>query len=156
MNEANSAASRPGEVSAARETRPPSKVALVAAGGALLIWIVFAIYLVTQSGASDVKWARIAWVFGSVQAVAFAAAGLLFGTTVNRQRAERAEQQAAANQRDAESGRALAAALKADEPAGVVEQQRRGPGAMGAGVPPEAGRDDVAARHARLARQFFP
>ncbi|MEJ7715357.1 MAG: hypothetical protein WKF40_06495 [Thermoleophilaceae bacterium] len=40
-----------------------------------------------------------------VEAVAFAAAGLLFGSTVNRQRAEQAEQKANANQKDAEGGR---------------------------------------------------
>jgi len=97
-------------------------------------------------------------VFSSVEAVAFAAAGLLFGSTVNRQRAEQAEQKANENQKDAESGRALATALKAEEPAIVQEGGAEGaPQEMGGrgrgGADPAA---HVAARHARLARQLFP
>ena len=91
-------------------------------------------------------------------AVAFAAAGLLFGTTVNRQRAERAEAQAEANQKAAEGGRALAAALKADEPAVVREGGRpRGPRELGeADEAMDTAAVQLAARHARLAREFFP
>ena len=144
----------------AQQAGTPSRIALIAAGAALVIWLAFAVYLLTQSGANDAKWGRIVWVFASVEAVAFAAAGVLFGTTVNRQRAEVAEQQATANQRDAEGGRALAAALKADEPAVVQEGGAGGPQGLGVpGVPsgPGAGEAvDVATRHARLARQLFP
>ncbi len=143
----------------AHQPTAPALVALYAAGAALLVWLGFAIFLLALSGTSDIRWARLAWVFGSVEAVGFAAAGLLFGTTVNRQRAVRAEQQAAANQRDAEGGRALAAALKADEPAVVQEDQAGGPKGMGVpGVPGpgDAPAIDVATRHARLARQLFP
>ena len=125
----------------AQQAGTPSRIALIAAGAALVIWLAFAVYLLTQSGANDAKWGRIVWVFASVEAVAFAAAGVLFGTTVNRQRAEVAEQQATANQRDAEGGRALAAALKADEPAVVQEGGAGGPQGLGVpGVPSGPGR----------------
>lgn len=134
----------------------PSTLALTIAVLALLAWIAFAVYLLTKAGATEVRWARYAWVFGSVEAVAFAAAGLLFGTTVNRQRAERAEADADAKSKEAENGRALAAALKAEEPPVVQEAAagaKGGPQALG-------GRDDrtseIAARHARLARELFP
>ncbi len=136
----------------------PTKLALITAVVALAVWIGFAVYLIVMSDAKETEWTRIAWVFASVEAVAFAAAGLLFGTTINRQRAEQAEQKANANQKDAEGGRALAATLKAEEPAVVQEGGAEGgPRAMGGRG---GGADDaaaqLAARHARLARQFFP
>jgi hypothetical protein len=132
---------------------PPAKLALGAAVAALALWIGFAIYLMAKSGSSETEWTRIAWVFASVEAIAFAAAGLLFGATVNRQRAEQAEQRANVNQKDAEGGRALAAALKADEPAVVHEGGPRALGEEDAALNPDVG---LAARHARLARQLFP
>jgi len=55
---------------------------------ALIVFIGFAIYLIAVAGAEETRWTRIAWVFAWVEAVAFAAAGLLFGSTVNRQRAD--------------------------------------------------------------------
>ena len=135
----------------------PSRLALSAAAVVLVIWVGFAAYLMIRSGTTEVTWTRIAWVFSSVEAVIFAAAGLLYGTTVNRQRAERAEAQAALNQRDAESGRALAAALKADELPVVQEGIARegGPRAFGQDQANSAA-IQVAARHARLARELFP
>lgn len=117
----------------ARQQASPARVALATAGVALVVWLGFALYLVTQAGASETRWGRIAWVFGSVQSIGFAAAGVLFGATVNRDRAARAEQLAEANRRDAESGRALAAALKADGDA-----------------------QDLPSRHAQLAHHLFP
>ncbi|MDQ6807294.1 MAG: hypothetical protein M3065_20595 [Actinomycetota bacterium] len=132
----------------------PTKLALIAAAVALLIWVGFAIYLLIQSGAKDVKWTRLAWVFSSVEAVAFAAAGLLFGTTVNRQRAERAEADADSTRTEAENGRVLATALKAEEPAVVHEggDDSEAPRALGG----DDRAADIAARHARLARELFP
>jgi hypothetical protein len=139
------------------ESKPaPTKLALVVAAIALLAWAVFTIVMITKSDSSEVEWARITYVFASVEAVAFAAAGLLFGTTVNRQRAENAEQRADENQKAAESGRALAGSLKAEEPAVVQEGGGAGgPQALGGGRGDDAA-TQVAARHARLARQFFP
>jgi hypothetical protein len=135
----------------------PSRLAVITAVVALLVWAGFAGYLLYRSSSAEVQWTRIAWVFSSVEAVAFAAAGLIFGTTVNRQQAQQAEARANANQNDAEAGRALAAALKADEPPVAYDgpAPAGGPQALG-----QTQRDDaasqLAARHARLARQLFP
>jgi len=132
----------------------PSTLALAVAVAALVIWVGFAIYLLANSGTDEVQWARLAWVFGSIEAVAFAAAGLLFGSTINRQRAEKAEARADANQQSAEGGRALSAALKADEPAVVREGRAGGPRPLGEDELDPA--QQIAARHARLARELFP
>jgi hypothetical protein len=60
------------------------------------------------------------------------------------------------SQKDAEGGRALSAALKADEPPVVQEGGRPG-GPRALGGPGEGDAvDQLAARHARLAREFFP
>jgi hypothetical protein len=93
-------------------------------------------------------------VFSSIEAVAFAAAGLLFGSKVNRQRAENAEERADVNQRHAEAGRALAAAIKSDEVEAAPGSG--GPERLGGGRPADIGAAQIAARHARLARQLFP
>jgi hypothetical protein len=127
----------------------PTRYAIAAASLALAAWAGFAVFLLAQTGTSDVRWTRMAWVFASVEAVAFAAAGLLFGSTVNRQRAERAEGVAEAAERDAQAGRALAAVLKAEH-----GESADGPRAFGgdtATSPP-----DASARHARLAAALFP
>jgi hypothetical protein len=129
---ASPSAVRPGAGEAASPASP-ARVALTTAGLALVLWLGFALYLVTQAGASETRWSRMAWVFGTVESIGFAAAGLLLGTTVNRHRAAQAETAAEANRRDAESGRALAAAPKAEGSGG-----------------------DPACRHAELAHRLFP
>jgi hypothetical protein len=94
-----------------------------------------------------VTWTRLAWLFTSVEAIAFAAAGALFGAKIHRERAEKAESEARQYAGDAARGRALAAAIKADE---IAEGATRGLG--------EAGDEGtlLRARHARLARELFP
>src|SRR5262249_31726352 len=96
-------------------------VAVIASWLALLIWLVFHV----QAG--EVQWSRLLAVLGSLEAVAFAAAGAIFGTTVQKQRiqdarerAEKAEGRAAEAEKTAASkseaaanGRALASAVRA-------------------------------------------
>jgi len=147
-------AQRAGADEAARPQ--PTRLALTVAVLALLVWIAFAVYLMTQSGATEVKWTRVAWVFVSVEAVAFAAAGMLFGTTVNRQRAERAEAEADAKRKQAENGRSLATALKAEEPPVVQESADTAGGPRALGGRQDDRASEIAARHARLARELFP
>jgi len=121
-----------------------SGVALVAAAVVLVGFGVFVWYLATRSDTEEVTWTRLAWLFASVEAVAFGAAGALFGSSIQRQRAEKAEAKADANADAAAKGRALAEALKAEDTAtGGLEPL--GPGA-----------DEVARRHAALARALFP
>ena len=115
--------------------------ALVAA---LVVLIGFAVFVVVMIVSTDVReptWTRLAWVFASVEAIAFGAAGALFGSTIQRQRAEAAEDRAVRNERDANNGRSLATQLKAE--AAVPT-----PG-LEAATP-------VAARYAELARLYFP
>jgi hypothetical protein len=135
-------------------TRPAlGRPAMWAAVVALGLWAAFALFLVVRSSADEVEWTRLAWVFASVEAVAFAGAGVLFGTTVTRQRAETAEAKAKEKEKEADAGRALAAALVADDPTGG---RSVAPGLEGVVPGPQAEAAQVAARHARLARQFFP
>lgn len=48
--------------------------------------------------APELEWNRAAYLFGGVEAIAYAAAGFLFGREVHRQRAEQAEQRASSEQ----------------------------------------------------------
>ena len=91
---------------------------------------------------SEVTWARLAWLFSSVEAIAFAAAGALFGAARPPRAAEKAESEARKLAGDAARGRALAATLKAE--AAVSDEgcdagpRRRRRGAIGAQPPCEA------------------
>lgn len=136
----------PAQPPAGGATKTLSGVALVAALIVLVGFGAFIWFLATKSGTSEVSWTRLAWLFASVEAIAFGAAGALFGSTIQRQRAEQAEAAAAANAGAAARGAALAAAIQADAPAPGARDglERLGPD------------DDLAARHAALARALFP
>jgi hypothetical protein len=92
-----------------------------------------------------------------VEAIAFGAAGLLFGSSIQRARAQRAEGDADAARTeaqrhlsDAANGRALAAAIEADAPPDAAEEgqfERLGP----AGAASDSAA--VARRHANAARR---
>jgi hypothetical protein len=129
-----------------------SGAALVAALAVLIAFGVFVVFLVSEVDVSEVKWARLAWLFASVEAIAFGAAGALFGSSIQRQRAEKAETDAKENATAAANGRALAEAVKADEP-----QAGGGGGleSLGPGQQADAAAE-VARRHAVLARRLFP
>jgi hypothetical protein len=105
--------------------------------------------LAGNGSSSEVHWTRLTWLFSTVEAVVFGAAGALFGASVQRQRAETAERRANANERDAISGRALAAATLAD---GAEAAMSPGEEAYG----PRQPGSDVATRHAAIARNLFP
>jgi hypothetical protein len=129
-------------------SRPAVLVAILVLAGFAL----FVVFLVAHVDEDDVEWTRLAWVFASVEAIAFGAAGALFGSSIQRERAEKAEASAKENADAAANGRALASALKAEDP-GAAE----GAGGLEALGPGQA-RDaaGVAARHAALARELFP
>jgi hypothetical protein len=55
-------------------------------------WFVY--YLIHNLGAGEPQWSRAVYIFGGVEAVAFAAAGFFFGKEVHRERAETAESEA--------------------------------------------------------------
>jgi hypothetical protein len=121
------------------------KLTGVATAAALIVltaWLVLVLWLAFHTGADEQQWARLNSVLGSLEAVAFAAAGALFGTTVQKQRvqdskeqAERAEGRAAAaehkasvNAEAATNGKALAVAVKARArtPLFEVTEENRG------------------------------
>jgi hypothetical protein len=127
-------------------SRAASPVALVAAVAVLVGFGVFVCFLAAHADSDEIVWTRLAWLFSAVQAVVFAAAGLLFGANLQRRRAEHAEDQARGNADAAAKGRALAEAIKADADAAAQEGfEVLGPAAT-----------DIAVRHAALARALFP
>jgi hypothetical protein len=134
------------------EVKPERRLtgpALFAAFLALALWALFVILMVWRADTgNEVMWTRLAFLFASVEAVAFAAGGALWGASIQRERAEKAEASAAANQQEATNGRALATMLitEGEQP----EQARAGIQRLG----PET--SDVATRHARAARSLFP
>jgi hypothetical protein len=130
---------------------PLSGAALAAAIAVLIAFAVFVAYLIGEVDSNEVPWTRLAWLFSSVEAIAFGAAGALFGASIQRQRAETAEAAASKNADQAAKGRALAATLKADEPAAG---RSGGLESLEAPEAPEAAQ--VAQRHASLARELFP
>jgi hypothetical protein len=89
-------------------------VAILAGLAALLV------YMLNQLGSAEPRWSRLVYLFGSVEAIAFAAVGAFFGTQVQRERvadaehrARDAEVKADANVEDAVQGRTLSKAVKA-------------------------------------------
>ena len=154
-----------GEKQASQEDKEEAKskalsgVALYVAVFAVLVWLGFTIFMFTNTDADEVTWARQAWIFGSVEAVSFAAAGALFGTAVQRERAEKAdkradeaEEVAEENRDEATKGRAFAANVQAEDKA----RQRRGDQGIAPMSVDEEGPDDSPfRRHAELARSLF-
>ncbi|MGF1430780.1 hypothetical protein [Kitasatospora sp. LaBMicrA B282] len=153
------AAAPPGTPAAAR-SQALSRYAVVTAVIAVGIWLGFSVYLLVRAGdgvTSDLQWTRMAWVFGSVQALAFTAAGALFGTSVQTGRVAQAESRAEAaaadanrHREEAAKGRAMATVLQADEAA--VEAA---PGWQPTGPGGQAGAGDVRRRYAHLSRTLF-
>ena len=128
----------------ARLTTP----AVIGALFALAALAAFTIYMIIEADTgSEVTWSRLAWLFSSVEAIAFAAAGALFGARVHRERAERAESEARKYVGEAARGRALATVLKAEGAADETATRDLGGG-------DEA--QSVRSRHARLAQELFP
>lgn len=143
-------------------------------GAALILiaaWLAFLGVLALNTDATELTWTRLFSVLTSLEAVVFAAAGALFGTTVQRQRVEDAKQEAsdakkeaseakdeaATNAQAAANGRALAESIKArGEAAGGAGQdasgrrRRAGEGAGAAGAASEV--DELVA----MARRLFP
>ena len=129
---------------------------------AVAAWVGFSIFLIARAGTNETEWARIAWVFGSIQAVAFAAAGALFGTAVQQQNVSNAQQQTVSARKDADQqreaatkGRVLALAVQAEVAAQPVNDTESPPriGAPNAAEAESA--DQLRQRHAQLSRALF-
>jgi hypothetical protein len=127
---------------------------LVLAGFAGLV-----IFMTSQAAAPSESWTRLAYVYTSVEAIVFAAAGAVFGTRVQRaqteearSRAERAQRRAENNEAQAAGGRALAKAIKgAKRTEGSQVDESFGPPGMG-GPAPDGGLEQLAA----MASELFP
>ena len=129
-----------------------STIATVIAIVVLVVYFI-AIFLVWQKAPSapDAEWLRLTDLRGGLEALAFAAAGALFGTTVQRQATKQAEKnadqeraRADEKEKQAEGGLKLAGAIRGAQaglPSGAV--------AMGNG-----GTDDRLAQLAEIAREY--
>jgi hypothetical protein len=102
-----------------RQSPPLAGVALVVAVAVIVVWLGLLIWLAVSANSSDIAWSRELVVLGSVEAVAFAAVGALFGTTVQRQRVadltaqrDAAQSLAEASQAAAVNGEKLAVAVR--------------------------------------------
>ncbi|HEX8556638.1 MAG TPA: hypothetical protein VF668_00975 [Pyrinomonadaceae bacterium] len=76
-------------------------VPLVIAVAVLLIFWGLVKSMMGLTKAPELEWNRAAYLFSGVEAIAYAAAGFLFGREVHRQRAEQAEQRAGSEQQRA-------------------------------------------------------
>jgi hypothetical protein len=129
----------------------PLGVALISC----VAYLVFVGVMVVARGSTDVVWSRLVFLFGSLQALAFAAAGALWGTSVQQERVASAERRAAVSALDATRGRALAATMKAE--AKIIVDRAGGTYRGGAQAGPQPGDDiDTARRHAAIAAELFP
>jgi hypothetical protein len=136
--------------------------AMWVAAFAIAAWMGFSILLIVKAGTNETEWTRIAWVFGSIQAIASAAAGALFGTAVQQQNIDNVQQQAMSAKNDADqqreaaaNGRALAAAMQAEaatQPVGGVGGVQRAGIASAAGT---GSADELLQRYAQLSRALF-
>jgi hypothetical protein len=145
---------------------------------ALLGFAWFTIFLMGKISAVELQWTRMIYLLNGVEAVAFAAAGYLFGKEVHRQSAEDAKQNAEEAKTDAtvarmESAQAdrranaaemLAAEAKANgnalkaavlAKAGAQPPRRELPAAPSDARPAEAAPSDLA-ELADLAKMLFP
>jgi hypothetical protein len=92
----------------AQLSRPLTVVAIVIlAGFALLLYHMYQVAPTRE----ETLWNRSLVLFGSVEAIAFTAAGYLFGKEVHREQAQQAERRA--DEKTAEAGAARAAAAEA-------------------------------------------
>jgi len=152
------ATAQAGSSSASKLSGPALWVAIFA----LAVWVAFSIVLLFNIDKNETDWTRITWVFGSIQSVAFAAAGALFGTAVQQQNVSSAKQEAASAKKDADQqrdlaskGRALATVVQAEGTTTATGDtsgmERVGPGQAGATESAET----IRKRHAQLAQSLF-
>lgn len=144
-------------------TRQLSGWSMVVAIAVLVGFGAMVVYVMMRADADEQTWTRLAWLLSSVEALAFGAAGAVFGASVQRERAVAAEQRADENERDAVAGRTLAETIKA----GAKARRRAAPpegAAFDIGPPPGAGSAESSARppepsadsYVDLATRLFP
>jgi hypothetical protein len=117
------------------------KTAAVTGGFVLAAFGVLILYLIGRTRvANENEWNRDVYIYGSLEAIAFAAAGFFFGNTVQRQathnaenragraedRATESEQKAQQFEKDAVDGQALAAVVRAKAKGQAAKHQPYG------------------------------
>jgi len=107
---------------------------------AIIILLAFAwlyVYMIRQLDSAETYWTRALYLFGAVQALAFAAAGYLFGKDVSREQTTKAEKQADDAKQDAKQAlqqastvlqEATTATTKAKDIVAAVKAQATGLG----------------------------
>jgi hypothetical protein len=128
----------------------------------LAAWLLLLVFMAFKTSLEEVAWSRLLVVLGSIEAVAFAAAGALFGTQIQRQRVQDAQRHAAnAEAKAAEAERRASAnadaAIKGKTLAVVVKAKSRnrpGPDIEHFSAPGETAHDQD--ELAALARELFP
>ena len=108
---------------------------LAVAVAVLVLFGLLSVYLLLERDMPEPEWTRAVFVVAGIEALAYAAAGFLFGREVHRQWAERAESRAA---------RAEARAVEAETR--TLEAEKRGAEAAA------CGRSLAAAVHAKASR----
>jgi hypothetical protein len=143
-------------------SRPLTVVAIaILAGFALLLYHMYQVAPTRE----ETLWNRSLVLFGSVEAIAFTAAGYLFGKEVHREQAQKAEQRA--DEKTAEAGAARAAAAEAKakgeslKKAIEAKQPSLSRGTMDESLQPRPGGGEPAAdaalnELATLAQSLFP
>jgi hypothetical protein len=133
---------------------------LAVAIAVLVAFGVMVAYLVGRADADERTWTRLAWLLSSVEAIAFGAAGAVFGASVQRDRAVAAEHRAEKNERDAVAGRTLAETIKAGAPrTTAAREDASGSPPTGAKSAAEILRETREASgepYVELARRLFP
>jgi cytochrome bd-type quinol oxidase subunit 1 len=143
-------------------SRPLTVVAIVIlAGFAVLLYHMYQVAPTRE----ETLWNRSLVLFGSVEAIAFTAAGYLFGKEVHREQAQKAEQRAEEKTAEAGAARAAAAEAKAKgeslKKAIEAKQPSLSRGTMDESLQPRAGGGDPAGgaalnELATLAQSLFP
>jgi hypothetical protein len=130
---------------------------------------VFTWWLIREAGKSEVYWSRLVFLFQGVEALVFAAAGLVFGTSINRNQlsdAREAQKQALRRADEAVSeadvGRVIVAALHAysreraltEVPPPPLDSDRIGSGLGGWGPDPSSSDADFVSYMLRLTEEL--
>ena len=154
-----------------RPTQPPVDSRILRVAVAILaVYLLGLLIMFLTRSANEITWARLVYLFGGLEAIAFAAAGYLFGREVNRARAENAEARADEAQADSVEAKQDAAKANADAEKAMEKGQTLAKFITSRVAPegdlpgdreafgPQAGRvspDDIRAIH-DLANQLFP
>jgi len=88
-------------------------VVAIVSGVIMIFYFGFLGYMFTVTDAQEPQWTRYVYLLTGVEAIAFAAAGFLFGKEVHREQAQNAEKRAAQTEEGAANGRALSEVIQA-------------------------------------------